>query len=139
MAVHRSSGFELSSPLISWKYPNLSLITTEDLHGRCDDSDLTSVWGIGRFSLGINSINSYMPPSVTFDNVIWPILQASNAGQSYQPSLVASQPRQADVVQHLDRQAAPDGGRMGKVSSRFYRHLLFSVGRSISRLHFDEL
>ncbi len=97
MAVHRLSSFGLA--LIPWKYPNLSFISTDDLHGRCDDSKPDSNDGKGCIALGINSLNSYMSPATTFENDVWPILLASNAGLPYTPSQKPLQSTKANVVQ----------------------------------------
>ncbi len=45
MAVHQTGSFGLSS--FPNKYPNLSLIPTNAIHGSCDDSDLSSSLGKG--------------------------------------------------------------------------------------------
>jgi len=78
MAVHVEGAFGLS-PFPN-NYPNLSLIQTNAIHGYCDDSDPNTVLGKGCKALGINNLDSYMNPSESFNNYIWPILNASNKG-----------------------------------------------------------
>lgn len=87
MAVSKKSSFILAS--YPWKYQNIYTISTEDIHGRCDDSDPSSDTGKGCINLGINDLKSYMNPSgsfpaSTFDDEIWPILSASNSGSTYE-------------------------------------------------------
>lgn len=81
MAVHRSGAFGLNA--FPNHYPNLTTISTDDLHGRCDDSDPTSFGGKGCSALDINSLKSFMSPSTTFESHVWPILDASNQGATY--------------------------------------------------------
>lgn len=86
MAVSQLSGFSLE--LIPWRYKSITKIETIDIHGRCDDSDLSSITGKGCEKLGINELKSYLAPSdtfiqSTFEDEIWPILYASNLGLSY--------------------------------------------------------
>lgn len=86
MAVSTASGYSLS--LIPWKYPDLTMLSTVDIHGRCDDSDLFSINGLGCVAIGLNSLKSYLDPSATFpqdtiEEVVWPILQASNVGTQF--------------------------------------------------------
>ena len=56
MAVHRLSSFALA--LFPGMYPRLNLISTQDVHGRCDESDPNSTNGKACVALGINSLNS---------------------------------------------------------------------------------
>ncbi len=81
MAVHRSGAFGLN--LYPFNYPRLHTLSTDDIHGRCNDSDPNN--GQGCATLGINSLKSYMDPATTFETKVWPILQASNAGLPYSP------------------------------------------------------
>lgn len=81
MAVHQTGAFGLSS--FPNKYPNLSLIPTNAIHGSCDDSDLSSLLGKGCDALGINILDSYMRPDASFETHIWPILNASNMSAKF--------------------------------------------------------
>lgn len=75
MAVHRSGAQGLMA--LPNRYPDLQLIDTTDIHGRCDDSNLLSISGVGCVLLGLNSLKSYLDPVSTFEADIWPILQSS--------------------------------------------------------------
>jgi formylglycine-generating enzyme required for sulfatase activity len=102
MAVHQQSSFGLS--VLTGNYPNLNLVTTDDLHGRCDDSDQSSIGGKGCSALGINNLKSYMAPNTTFETKIWPVLAASNAGTN---ALIPQSPKRSVKVQSARKMSAP--------------------------------
>ena len=114
MAVHQSGAHGLI--MFPDKYPNLFLINTTDIHGRCDDSNPISVGGLGCMALGINNLKSYMDPSTTFETQVWPILQASNAGLPYIPpppwqqQLLQLNPSSTDQVNTQKEQLVTVGG-----------------------------
>ncbi len=108
MAVHQEGSFVLSSFPYSYLYPRLTTIPTNDLHGRCDDSNTNLVDGLVCLALGINSLKSYVNPATTFEEKIWPILAASNAGQAYSAAQPAPPPEApVSTVQRMAQLAQP--------------------------------
>jgi formylglycine-generating enzyme required for sulfatase activity len=96
MAVHRSGALGLY--LFPFNYPKVYRISTDDLHGRCNESDLSSFGGKGCVALDINSLNSFMEPNTTFETYVWPILAASNNGFGYYPDQKFSGSVLADIT-----------------------------------------
>ena len=68
MAVHEYSGHALGLPPL--QYPRITLISTDDVHGRSSEWIVT----------GLNQMTSYINSSSTFNNSIWPIINGSYSG-----------------------------------------------------------
>lgn len=107
MAVHLNSG--ISPDLLPQYYPRTQRIITNDVHGRNDHALL--FW--------LNLLKSYVEPSDTFDNYIWPIINgqnyASGSSINFKPNLLTTE----NMIDHLNDTVATPNLAQQEITSGF--------------------
>jgi hypothetical protein len=115
LAVHQASAWVL--PRYAWLYPEVSIISTPDLHGQLPED-----------IFGAHQLRSYVNPNTTFEAEIWPAVgQTSRLSLTKGAAEARTNPAEtAALIDMLQQQASPQaypgGGwldiQSGVISSR---------------------